>query len=266
MAAAALMLVVLATNVLGSWRLTSRFNLPFSPAKGTPAPVEAPELPELPSASMPPRSPNEPLLSEATLDTILTVIVVIVVLAAAVFVGGLLWRLRRTPDEAADGAAQVSVHEVVRDAVQTARNYLLANRDTGDIAGNIIGAWAALEQAAAESGHRRRPEHTPSEFTAQLLHSVSGAQAEITELLGLYHRARYGNSDAIATLTPADSSRAVNLLAAIADQMDDHPDAAFRRPRDDQAADDQTGDDQTGDDHDGPAGDVGMTTPERRHE
>ena len=236
-AAGALMLVVLATNVLGSWRVTRRFNLPIIPAKGTPPPIAAPDLPEQPSMSaMPSMSPSEPLLSQQTLETILTVIVVLAVTAGAVFVGGLLWRLRRTSETAQDSAAQVSVHEVVRDAVQTARDYLVARRDTGDVARNIIGAWTALEEAAADSGHRRKPQHTPSEFTAQLLNSVSGAESEVEELLGLYHRARYGTAGVIAALTTTDSTRAVTLLSAIADQMDDHPDAPFRRPRDDHGA------------------------------
>lgn len=233
-AAGALMVVVLASNLLGSWRVTPRFNLPIIPAKGTPPQYTPPPAPTAPQMSGLPSSAAEPLISQDAIDTILRVVVVIVALAAAVFVAGLLWRLRRPePTEAEAAAPQVSVHEAVRDAVQTARSYLRRTRETGDAVASIIGAWSALEEAAAESGHRRRPEHTPSEFTADLLASVSGAEREIQALLGLYHRARYGSAAVIAGLTRDDADRAGELLEAIADQMDDQPDAAFRRPRDD---------------------------------
>lgn len=217
--AAALLLVVLATNVLGEWRLTPRFNLPFLPAEGTPPPYTPPPIPTPARGSGLPVA-GQPVGSPVDWTAVLKVIIGLVVLAVLIFLAGLLWRTRHAPETELADATQVSVHEVVRDAVQNARDYLSRYADAGDVARAITGAWAALEDAAADSGHRRRPEHTPSEFTADLLTSVSGADAEIAELLGLYHRARYGNAAVVEALTRADADRAATLLAEVAARLD----------------------------------------------
>lgn len=228
--AAALLVVVLATNVLGSWRLTPRFDLPFTPAKGTPPPYTPPPAPTPVGGSALPVGTGEPMISQGFWQALLKVLVVVVVLAVLVFIAGLVWRLRRQTETELSIAPQVSVHEVVRDAVQTARDYLSRYADTGDLARAIIGAWAALEDAAADSGHRRRPEQTPSEFTADLLSSASGADVEIAELLGLYHRARYGTDAVVGALTRTDADRAADLLAEVASRLDGRLDDQRSRP------------------------------------
>jgi hypothetical protein len=76
----------------------------------------------------------------------------------------------------------------------------------------VIAAWLSLEDAAAESGVRRHPAQTPTEFTLGVL-TATKADADATrELLALYHLARFSTHP----VTAEDVERASRCLGAIA--------------------------------------------------
>ena len=81
----------------------------------------------------------------------------------------------------------------------------------GDVTDAVIACWVRLEEAAAATGLPRHPASTPSEFTAALLVAGVGREAEVHELLGLYHRARFGSR----RLPDDAAERAVACLTAI---------------------------------------------------
>lgn len=57
----------------------------------------------------------------------------------------------------------------------------------------IVRAWLGLEQSAQESGIVRRPEETPTEFTARILKAAFADDRAVQVLLRLYLRARFGD-------------------------------------------------------------------------
>src|SRR5690606_38017162 len=135
-----------------------------------PDPVRLSAVPELG-----PR--QEPQDSEA-----LTVIVVVLALLGALLILTLLYLLARRalaelrdtpeddddiPDAVTPGAAAPALAVPERqDAVQLALARVDAAATPHDA---VVAAWVALEDAAAEHGHRRAPAQTPTEFTGELL-------------------------------------------------------------------------------------------------
>jgi hypothetical protein len=77
-------------------------------------------------------------------------------------------------------------------------------------------AWLALEEAAAESGTRRRPDQTSTEFTSAVLADHTVDPAALATLRGLYQRARFG---APGSVTEADADTAITALDRIADSL-----------------------------------------------
>lgn len=59
----------------------------------------------------------------------------------------------------------------------------------------IIAAWLALEEAAVRSGANRAPAQTPTEFTVAVLSATPASPAAVSELLGLYHLARFAHTE-----------------------------------------------------------------------
>ncbi|MFF1878836.1 DUF4129 domain-containing protein [Leifsonia sp. NPDC058230] len=55
-------------------------------------------------------------------------------------------------------------------------------------------AWLGLQEAAEESGVRRLPAETPSEFTARILSRVGADRSAARRLLDLYLRVRFGDA------------------------------------------------------------------------
>ena len=62
----------------------------------------------------------------------------------------------------------------------------------------IIAAWLALEEAAGRSGATRAPAQTPTEFTIEVLAATPATPAAVTELLGLFHLARFAHTETTA--------------------------------------------------------------------
>ena len=82
--------------------------------------------------------------------------------------------------------------------------------DPGDA---VIAAWLSLEDAAAESGVRRHPAQTPTEFTLAILRSTRADADATRELLALYHLARFSTHP----VTADHVERAWRCLGAIAE-------------------------------------------------
>ena len=59
----------------------------------------------------------------------------------------------------------------------------------------IIAAWLALEDAAVRSGASRAPAQTPTEFTVAVLGATPASPDAVSELLGLYHLARFAHTE-----------------------------------------------------------------------
>ena len=72
-------------------------------------------------------------------------------------------------------------------------------------------AWLGLQEAAEESGVRRLPAETPSEFTARILSRVGADRSAARALLELYLRVRFGD----APVTAGDVAAAVSSLDAL---------------------------------------------------
>jgi hypothetical protein len=82
----------------------------------------------------------------------------------------------------------------------------------------VIAAWVRLEEAAAESGTRRRADQTPTEFTDAVRAGHDAVGAALNDLRGLYHRARFGARD---TVGPAEADAARAALADIVHALGD---------------------------------------------
>ncbi|MFF2623985.1 DUF4129 domain-containing protein [Oerskovia jenensis] len=76
----------------------------------------------------------------------------------------------------------------------------------------VTAAWIALEDAAADTGHRRHPAQTPTEFTTTVLDATPADPDAVTTLLKLYQRARFTTRP----LTPQDVDTARDCLERLA--------------------------------------------------
>ncbi|KZM36838.1 DUF4129 domain-containing protein [Oerskovia enterophila] len=76
----------------------------------------------------------------------------------------------------------------LRRGVTHARHLLDTARTPRDA---VTAAWIALEDATADTGHRRHPAQTPTEFTTTVLDATPADPDAVTTLLRLYQRARF---------------------------------------------------------------------------
>jgi hypothetical protein len=143
----------------------------------------------------------------------------IVLLAAVVAViVRLVRRFRRVRiSTTTEGAADLDVVTeddamripVLLRGVEAARASLAAHADPGDA---VVAAWLALEEAAHDSGLDRNPAETPAEFTVRVLAATGADARATTELLELYHGARFSRH----VVTTADVDHAADCLGRIA--------------------------------------------------
>lgn len=177
------------------------------------APLRGGQLPA-PHASAPPATPAP--YAGAISSTVPKLLLVVAVLAAIVL-GFLLWRMlvRRVSRQVAlppDLALQ-TIEEPVFDrdpepdpapavarGIARALQVLDEPREPHDA---IVEAWLGLQEAAADSGVRRRAAETPAEYTTRIIGRI-GADSDATEtLLRLYQDVRFGghpvDSDDVAT-------------------------------------------------------------------
>ncbi|MHA7132985.1 DUF4129 domain-containing protein [Oerskovia turbata] len=105
----------------------------------------------------------------------------------------------------------------LRRGVTHARRLLDTARTPRDA---VTAAWIALEDAAADTGHRRHPAQTPTEFTTTVLDATPADPDAVTTLLRLYQRARFTTHD----LTPHDVDTARDCLERLAIAFTPPPD------------------------------------------
>jgi hypothetical protein len=98
---------------------------------------------------------------------------------------------------------------VIEAGVEAARASLESYQEPSDA---ILAAWLELEDAARDSGLERTPAQTPAEFTVAVLARTGADPEATTELLELYHRARFSSHPT----THADVRRASDCLVRIA--------------------------------------------------
>ncbi|SDC16769.1 protein of unknown function [Sanguibacter gelidistatuariae] len=146
------------------------------------------------------------------------VVSIVLTVAAALLAAFLLYRaalwVRRTllpwlatrRDRPTDAAPQPTIDlEVVplsalREAATHAETLLREGEHSTDA---IIAAWLALEDAAVRSGATRGAAQTPTEFTVAVLGTTPASPQAVTELLGLYHLARFAHTDMTAAQVAA---------------------------------------------------------------
>lgn len=99
---------------------------------------------------------------------------------------------------------------VLRRGFEHALHVLDSSREPGDA---IVEAWMGLEEAAADSGVRRAPAQTPTEFTSRILTRSADVERPVHRLLELYLRVRFGDHPA----TPADVTEARTCLEELSE-------------------------------------------------
>jgi hypothetical protein len=217
--AAVLALVVLASAASGPWELVERrfdFSLDRPVETTQPPPMEVPEG----------EAPPPPQVSTIDLEWLAGVAQVVAYALFAVAVAGVLWwlwlRLRqrdvvRSAPLPTGGAADAVTAEpelpVLRRGVAEAQRSLDGIAVASDA---VIAAWLALEEAASASGVRRDPAQTPTEFTVAVLERTDADPDAASELLGLYHRARFSHH----VIGPVEVDRAARCLGALAARWD----------------------------------------------
>ena len=214
-----LVLVVAAGAALaGPWTVTPD-PAPFATAQATPEATEPAPTPTAPPEEAAPPNP----IVERTLTTVLLV-------AGGLVTAFLLYRLtlwvRRTvlpwlaahkdrPQPPAPGLAltydALPLTEL-RDAATHAEMLLHQGEGSPDA---IIAAWLALQDAAERSGATRGPAQTPTEFTVEVLAATPASPQAVTELLGLFHLARFARTD----MTPAQVAAAGTALRQLIDDF-----------------------------------------------
>ncbi|MBO3094879.1 DUF4129 domain-containing protein [Cellulomonas dongxiuzhuiae] len=126
------------------------------------------------------------------------------------------WRLDRAEDpgddvepgdEAGDELSDTAV-EVLREGVRAATRALEDDVPPGDA---VIGAWVAVETAAARTGVVRDRAETASEFAVRVLGATRADPTATRELLTLYLAARFGAHG----VDVDDVGRARDLLAVV---------------------------------------------------
>ncbi|MGH3356469.1 MAG: DUF4129 domain-containing protein [Nocardioidaceae bacterium] len=112
------------------------------------------------------------------------------------------------------GARLAAEVETLLDAVRRSRHALAGDQDARR---RIIAAYAALEAVIAERGPRREASQTPTEFLlAAVSAHVLGSEPEVTDLLTLFHQARFSHEP-----MPGDAlTRAEGCLAVLEQDLE----------------------------------------------
>ena len=211
---ALILLAVAGAAVRGPWILERRTaDVPF---RGARVPTETP--PPLPREdALPPAEPGDAV--QLDIGWVLWVAAALAAAAVALVLWRLWLRYRRAsaPGEgsprsagATDGADALPEVPVLLRGVESARSSLESIADPSDA---VVAAWLSLEDAAAESGVRRHPAQTPTEFTVAILTATRADPDAARELLGLYHLARFSTQPVTADHV-ARASRCLGAIAA----------------------------------------------------
>lgn len=209
--------------------------LSSGPDTSTPPPPPPPPVDEYPPEVELLREGLDDRAAGLTIGQYMTALALVVAVALVVITIVYLRRRRLEPPEISTPRHHVTAGDALaipaldvqlpalRRGVKHARHLL-------DTAGTprdaVTAAWIALEDAAADTGHRRHPAQTPTEFTTTVLDATPADPDAVTTLLGLYQRARFTTHD----LTPHDVETARHCLERLA--------IAFTPPDDDSLPDD----------------------------
>lgn len=151
------------------------------------------------------------------------ILIILSVLATAVIVIFVLLWLRNRPrrrkaqylagievtlDDLDSGADSPADLPALRRGLRQAEEILESSREPRDA---IVRAWIGLQEAAEDSGLRRRASETPTEFTTRVFQSVSADRSAAETLLRLYLRVRFGTRPA----TRVDLETAKAAVAAL---------------------------------------------------
>jgi hypothetical protein len=150
---------------------------------------------------------------------------VLATVMAVALLARLLRAMREAPDVATAATAPVGlgappptgIADRLRDAADEAA-LALRSAVPGQSRDAVISCWLRLEAAAAEAGAPRDAAATPTQFTAALLTAHHAEPAAVRDLLGLYHRARFGRM-------PLPDDAGDRALAAV-----EHAAASMRTP------------------------------------
>ncbi len=217
-ALAALLLVV---GVLAA-ALSGPLTLEGRPAEAPPTPTSMPTVPEISESALPDDVLGQLPASYGWVSDVarlLQVLAAVAGLAVLVLVLRYMsrgWRLDQAADdeeepspgdEAGDELADTAV-AALREGVRQAQRAIQDDVPPGDA---VIGAWVAVETAAARTGVVRDPAETASELAVRVLGATRADPAATRELLRLYLAARYGAHG----VGPDDVRRAADLLEVV---------------------------------------------------
>lgn len=157
------------------------------------------------------------IIVAALFGAVILVVVFLVLRMLVRFLVG-LWRdrpLARREAAAVDaisapdaGVAGEPDTEVIRRGIAEALRTIDDRPDPGD---SIIAAWVGLEETATDAGAGRGINETPSEFTVRIVGRKADLTADVTTLLALYERVRFGGHSA----DEADRAVAASCLRGI---------------------------------------------------
>lgn len=210
--------VMLASSLQG----LPQFSAPMAEPDGT---VSIGPEPTPSGTPAPPMEPPEDSLLLNILAAVMGVVAGALILTLAYF--GIrmlvrflarLWRdrplARQQPTEVSGDVApgpaidsepdSATIRRGIAEAVRTIEE----RRQPGDA---IIAAWVGLEETAADAGAGRGVNETPSEFTMRIVGRRSGIAGDVTALLDLYERVRFGGHPA----DEADRAAAFRSLQGI---------------------------------------------------
>lgn len=203
--------VVVLASLAGSWspRLRGAAPSPRLKQRVAPPPLEGT-----------PQPTTGALHTGHVVDVILILLtfigVALLLTALSFLIRWLLARIGRLSDGGPVGAGETAGEELPGlDLPEMADAFAAAQRTLDEVRlprDSVIGAWVALERAAAGSGIERPRSHTPSEFTADLLARAGCDDATVTTLLTLYLRARF-SEHAVTDDDVVSASAALQQLA-----------------------------------------------------
>jgi prepilin signal peptidase PulO-like enzyme (type II secretory pathway) len=216
-------IVVVGAAVQGAARFTGLrwvIRWDFSAPTFTPPPFSA-----QPSATPAPASEGGTRGASLDWGLIVGIAIVLAVLIAVFFLIRWLLGRRRVPMPTIDADIAVISEEpkapeqaepnapVLQRGFQQAIAVLDEVREPGDA---IVAAWLGLQEAAEDSGIRRRPAEAPSEFTTRILSRVPADRAAVDTILRLYLGVRFGDHPA----TPGDVRAVRDALSQLAESWE----------------------------------------------
>ena len=189
-----LLVVVVGAALTGDWSMNPR----VSPNGNS---VSLPPAPEVTA------TPEEPETTNETAERATTSVILVIagLVLAFLLYRTLLWvrrsllpwlaaqRDRPIPPPA---GPEITLDAIPLSALRTAAAHAETLLSEGGRSPDaIIAAWLALEDAAERSGAARASSQTPTEFTAAVLATTPASPEAVTELLGLFHLARFARTE-----------------------------------------------------------------------